>query len=819
MKLLELEISNVRGIVHQILKPEGENLVIWGPNGSGKSAVVDSIDFLLTGKITRLTGEGTGSITMTKHGVHIGHKIEEARVRAIVQLSNQAEPVEIGRSMAEPSILECREDHKLVLEPIVALASRGQYILTRREILKFITAVPRTRAQAVQELLNVQEIESIRQSLVKAYNDLEKKWETLRNVLERAKGAVNATTQQPSFDASAVLNLINQNRAVLGGRPISRLSSADLKRDLKPPPLAGLLQEINVEMLKRDTDNLCEALTERTQRETARMDNELRSAIEALKSNHKAMREVSRLQLTRLGIQLIGETGACPLCDTAWTAGELKRYLQGRISAATVALTQQKEILGISGRISERLNKLISSLEKVTTAARSLNLRDDANILDSWLRDLRDLSDSLSSPMEKYPDERFPTDKVKTAVSPSNLKSILTGIDRLARDRYPVISKQQTAWDTLTRLEENLKSYEAAANECGEAKASAVKAAILLDCFLRSRDAVLGKIYHEIQGRFVDLYRQLHGDDEKNFAANICPTETGLDLKVDFYGRGSFPPRALHSEGHQDSMGVCLYLALAEYLNKDIITLVVLDDVVMSVDSEHRRSLCDMLARSFPDRQFLITTHDRTWANQLKSGGVVKSRNLVEFYNWHIDTGPFVDLETDIWKRIEEDLRKDDVAAAAARLRRGAEHFFGEVCNGLQAPVVYKLDARWELGDLLPAAMGQYNKLLKKAKDSANSWNDENRMATLTEIEGIASQIYSRTQAEQWAVNANVHYSNWGSSTPADFRPVCEAFQDLFQLFICGKCGSLIQLACVANAPVAVCCSCGKIDWNLRERS
>jgi recombinational DNA repair ATPase RecF len=41
MKLLELEIHNIRGIRHLLLKPDGKNLVVWGPNGSGKSAVVD----------------------------------------------------------------------------------------------------------------------------------------------------------------------------------------------------------------------------------------------------------------------------------------------------------------------------------------------------------------------------------------------------------------------------------------------------------------------------------------------------------------------------------------------------------------------------------------------------------------------------------------------------------------------------------------------------------------------------------------------------------------------------------------------------------
>jgi recombinational DNA repair ATPase RecF len=74
MKLLELEIRNIRGIRHLLLKPGGKNLVVWGPNGSGKSAVVDAIDFLLTGRVSRLVGEGTAGITLDEHGPHVDCK-------------------------------------------------------------------------------------------------------------------------------------------------------------------------------------------------------------------------------------------------------------------------------------------------------------------------------------------------------------------------------------------------------------------------------------------------------------------------------------------------------------------------------------------------------------------------------------------------------------------------------------------------------------------------------------------------------------------------------------------------------------------------
>lgn len=65
MKILELKIKDVRGIRDEMpFEPNGENMVIFGPNGTGKSAVVDAIDFLFTGDISRLTGRGTRGMTL-----------------------------------------------------------------------------------------------------------------------------------------------------------------------------------------------------------------------------------------------------------------------------------------------------------------------------------------------------------------------------------------------------------------------------------------------------------------------------------------------------------------------------------------------------------------------------------------------------------------------------------------------------------------------------------------------------------------------------------------------------------------------------------
>lgn len=290
-------------------------------------------------------------------------------------------------------------------------------------------------------------------------------------------------------------------------------------------------------------------------------------------------------------------------------------------------------------------------------------------------------------------------------------------------------------------------------------------------------------------------------------------------FEVDFLGRGAHPPHALHSEGHQDSMGLCLFLALNEELSMGQTDLIALDDVVMSVDTGHRKDVCRLLTEMFPNRQFLITTHDRLWAKQLRNERVVASPNIIEFTDWTIETGPRVHQQLDLWEAIEEDLRGENVHDAAFKLRRGSEDFFESVCDALSADITYNSVNQWELGDWLPSAMERLRTVLRRAREAAKSWGDLVTQETLDEIESVRSQIYGQTFVEQWATNTLVHYNAWENMGKEDFSPVVDAFRDLYGLFLCSLCTRLIEVVPRGKRPEIVKCPCGKVNWNLKHRS
>jgi DNA repair exonuclease SbcCD ATPase subunit len=816
MKILELNIRNVRGIREELsLNPQGENYLIFGPNGSGKSSVVDALDFLLTGSISRLTGEGTKEISPKKHGPHIDEKPKEAVVRAKIRVPGRQDSIEIERAMSKPNDLNYSDSDQQRLARLLNLVRRRTHVLTRREILKYVTAEPGKRAEEVQAVLNISEIEQIRKVLVSLQNDCKKGAEADERSAMNAEAQVKATLGHTECDQKAILEVVNEKRLLLGGTPIETLVSTQIKTGLIMPANLKGSQSLNVSLLLQDLEKLLKA-SEENQSEVAAIDK-LREIIATLENDTTLLKEMSRRDLTEKGLNLLDESGKCPLCDTIWKHGQLREMLQERLAKADVAARHGRELEIEASKLRSKLDVTKAIINSVLQTISQLKIRDAEKILDGWKNDLEQLNLALIKPIHSnFRRIGVDSSKVRRMMAPENLSSAISSIlDSMPLDSEA--SEEQTSWDLLTRLEENLKALAQAQRTLKKSTELRDKAAALLESFERARDKVLGDLYQQVAERFVEMYRTVHGADENGFAAEFQADGAALNFAVEFHGRGMYPPHALHSEGHQDSMGLCLYLALNEHLSRGEVDLIILDDVIMSVDANHRRGICRLLKKFFRGRQFLITTHDKTWEEQLRREGVVKKSNIVEFYDWQLDTGPKLRGDIEIWDHIREDLRANNVPGAAHKLRRGSEQFFQIVCSDLSAPVTYDIEGRYELGDLVNGAVSHFKSLLRKAKAAASSWDDRKRLDELKAVEEIFDPIDRRVHAEWLFVNSEVHYNNWSNLSPEDFKPVADAFHELWNLFRCNdpECLSVLRLTRHGTAEDSITCSCGAVNWKL----
>ena len=105
------------------------------------------------------------------------------------------------------------------------------------------------------------------------------------------------------------------------------------------------------------------------------------------------------------------------------------------------------------------------------------------------------------------------------------------------------------------------------------------------------------------------------------------------------------------------------------------------------------------------------------------------------------------------------------------------------------------------------------------AKQSAVSWEKTDLVEKYTELDKTRKEVYDRIYTEQWAMNETIHFNEWENFTPEDYTPVVEAFQDLFDLFLCGSCGRMISLAKSDNKITNVRCPCETINWNIVKKT
>lgn len=812
MKIHKLEIEKFRGIKKITLEPNGNSMVVFGPNGSGKSAIVDAIDFLLTGKISRLEGEGSSELSTKRHGPHVDHKLKEAIVKAEVEVKGIKEKIALERRVAEPNKIICDPKFLDSILPSLNVASLGQHKLSRREILKYIMATAGDRAAEIHALLDLEVVDKTRKVLVALRNSLEKESKAASDAFLKTKTDIKILLGVPDFSEDECLKHINTHRGILKAINLAKLIFGNLKEGIEQPTGKSEEDVKSWEYLKQAIKYI-KTLLESKQLLLSEVDS-LKKKVLELSKDRELLRNITQRKLIEMGLGLIDDTSRCPLCGKPWDVAELKKYLQERLGESKKGNEKVKGIVDEAEKIRKKILEYKTSFTTVDTYYKATGLTECKNEIESISTGLESVNSILLAPIDK----NLGSNKlIEDLFHSSKIEDLNTKIEKEISGIKYEISPQLSSWTVLTKLEVLLGQYKDAHEKLGKAERIFNQSDAILSHFEKARDDTLQGIFNSINGDFNNFYKELHGDDEKDFASTFIPREAELLLEVDFYGRGKFHPGAMHSEGHQDSMGLCLFLGLHKFLAKDNLSSIVLDDVVMSVDAKHRRNVCKTLLKHFPDKQFIITTHDRVWANQLKTENVVSSKNMIEFKWWSIETGPATWTDEDFWKSILDDITKGDVPQAAWKLRRNGECFLNDVCDLLQARVVFKGDGNWEFGDYLHAAIEQFKSIITKAKEAANSWNNREALAAIVDFDDKLSEAIKKSNCEQWAVNPNVHYNKWTDFQPADFKPVVEAYRELLGMFTCKDYKHIPQLLnSKGKVPEALKCSCGKLNWNLR---
>jgi hypothetical protein len=253
------------------------------------------------------------------------------------------------------------------------------------------------------------------------------------------------------------------------------------------------------------------------------------------------------------------------------------------------------------------------------------------------------------------------------------------------------------------------------------------------ECFSSAREGAIQLVFAHISGTVLDYYKRLHdfgGGEEASecTALELKPTSRaiagGLRLAIQFLGLvDSKDPRAFLSEGHLDSLGLCLFLAAVRIFNPPG-SLLVLDDVLTSIDKEHRRRVGELLYSEFQDYQIILTTHDEHWNDLLcstaRAWGLQDKWRYIKLEGWNVDTGPVLSVVESSWTFIAENLTESKYRNLGGPFRLIIEDFMKRCAAKIELKVKFNSDGKYTGGDFVTAGIQDKirNELIRQ--DGAN---------------------------------------------------------------------------------------------------
>jgi hypothetical protein len=392
----------------------------------------------------------------------------------------------------------------------------------------------------------------------------------------------------------------------------------------------------------------------------------------------------------------------------------------------------------------------------------------------------------------------------------------------------PSADLQNALGTTLTQIEETIESKKNRLSETEEERRfyqNIQKLKSLRDSYLKLREfegkigvyerqiSSLAKIHQEFEEKERDglsrvleaisknvneYFKFLHPDEDFDQIKLVLTEERGLEFSLKFYGRPISPPLKVLSESHLNSLGICLFLASAQYFNKTN-GFLILDDVVSSFDVNHRRTLARLLrSDKFSDTQFLLFTHDDLWFDLLKQDLPPNRWLFKELAKWSHENGvEIIESPMSLRERIQDCLARNDINGAANKCRILIEGTLKQICEDLGV----RLEYRSREGNDRREARELIDGLTAYLKANQSLREKENKL------------LFSDLKADQLLTNIGSHHRNLEATSLArgDIEITLKDIDEFGGLFICPDCSKPAKISYSARDSKLKQCECGKL--------
>jgi len=691
-----IKIKAFRGIPSLELPIHGKNIIIFGENGTGKSSIVDAMEYFFCGKISSF--EKTRSITFREHAYHMNHSLDDLLVEVTFKPNNI---VLKRQSSLNPSFPDSMKDY-------YNESKNGNFVLHRSQILEFINCMPSERYRAISQLIGLSKLDQIEvefkrynDELKTEYSDYKSKiYESFLRISTFFNTDINTLDQAFSYLSDLCAELLTGDYSI---NSIDDLGSYNIDSINRSGILNSNLNKF--QETEKIINNYMIKIKEIAQKfskikdEASGVENNLINLKNILLNGQKYIRETSE--------------NICPLCRQPILREKLIETIDSRIKTLEFLSEEISKKENLKMQIINLLNSIryeIKQIEQIKEIDNRFIKEVLAKIeksvkLFETNEDIKELTRFLDIKLQLDPFFRKNIESLKSQITKLKISNDTAKI----YDLYSKITSFKMEAERIIEFRKKILHIEE------KLKISD----LLYSTFIKVRKNEIQNIFNSLETELLSFYSILHPNDEiELIRLEIDETQrASLKMVVKFHNSVA-DPRAHLSEGHLDSLGLCIFLAFRRKFNPNC-NLLVLDDIVTTIDANHRSKICSLLFKEFYNYQFIITTHDNVWFEQIKAyqraNNVANNFINYSITNWTIDLGPIIQPSKSRWEKIQDKLSVGDKTGAANDARSYLEYLLKRFCKLIKAKVIYK--EKYTVNDLLPPVK---KKLISIASSNAN---------------------------------------------------------------------------------------------------
>jgi hypothetical protein len=222
----------------------------------------------------------------------------------------------------------------------------------------------------------------------------------------------------------------------------------------------------------------------------------------------------------------------------------------------------------------------------------------------------------------------------------------------------------------------------------------------------RARQDVARNTLDAIAERVEEFYFSIHPPENPEEATGAPSIDVQRHSGGTAFVRGRFAeqavkdPRWVYSDGHLDTVGICIFLALRRFRadREGDAKLLVLDDIIISIDLGHARRLLEVLRDRFADHQVFMLTHNRLFAHWCV--GMLPGLARFEIRSWTLEGGPRLGEHRDAYEALEGSLDDGSPKEISQSMMTLLDEWLGEARFAYQLSVQAKRDEAYTLTDI-----------------------------------------------------------------------------------------------------------------------